>query len=92
MSNIKNDMYKKAFGLFVKEKREALDLTQNELAEMVGISQPYLSYIENGDREADLFLSSKICSKLNTNIKEFEDNIKYYVELDNIKLLKYIME
>jgi len=37
-------------GDHVRRARLSAGLTQQELAERVGISQPYLSYLENGER------------------------------------------
>lgn len=39
------------FGQFVRRQRELQDLTMRQLADLVGISNPYLSQIERGLRE-----------------------------------------
>lgn len=49
------------------------DMLQSEVAELVGISQPYYSMIEKGteDRNVDLVLAMKICRVLRLNISDF---------------------
>jgi transcriptional regulator with XRE-family HTH domain len=37
-----------AFGRVIKEKREALDLTQEELADRAAVDRSYMSSIERG--------------------------------------------
>ena len=39
------------FGQFIRHQREMQDLTMRQLADLVGISNPYLSQIERGLRE-----------------------------------------
>ena len=43
MSNIK-----KLLGLRIREYRKSLNMTQEKLAELIGIGTPNISYIENG--------------------------------------------
>ena len=59
------------FGRFIQEARIEKKILQRELAEKVGITQPYLSYLERGERDIDLALAMKICVVLNTDIREF---------------------
>ena len=59
------------FGLFIKEARIEKKLTQNDVAEALGISRPYLSYIERGERNIDLADAIKICDGLGIDIREF---------------------
>jgi DNA-binding XRE family transcriptional regulator len=42
------DVYLRTFGFLVRQKREALELTQMELAEYSGIQQKEISKIERG--------------------------------------------
>lgn len=61
------------FGAFIREKRDRKGLTQEEVAELIGITQSYYAYVETGKRNVDLILSMKICEALDTNLKEFLD-------------------
>ena len=76
---------KKLFGKKVKEKRIALVLTQEILAEKIGISPKSLSQIELGNNFVSAENLEAICLALNTlpkNLFDFsqqnsEENIEY---------------
>ena len=51
-------------GRAIIELRKEKDLSQGELAEGVGISQSYLSQIENGHKEASTNLVKKMAEQL----------------------------
>lgn len=55
-----------------KRRKEDLDLTQNELAEMAGVSQPLIARIEGGDVDPRLSTLRDIVAALN----EAEGSIK----------------
>lgn len=59
------------FGKFIKDARTDKGLYQEELADMVGISQSYMSYLENGNRDIDLALAFKLLDALNLDIQDF---------------------
>lgn len=59
------------FGGFIREKRDIKGYSQEEVAELLGITQSYYSNIELGKRNVDLFLAMKICEVLDVNLKEF---------------------
>lgn len=61
----------KDFGNFIRAKREQKDLFQSDVATLVGISQAYYSYIEQGKRDVDLALAFEICKVLGVDISEF---------------------
>jgi DNA-binding XRE family transcriptional regulator len=73
MKKIENSECLMGFGKFIKEGRMRRDMLQSEVAELVGISQPYYSMIEKGteDRNVDLVLAMKICRVLRLNISDF---------------------
>lgn len=73
MKKIENSECLIGFGKFIKEGRRKRDMLQSEVAELVGISQPYYSMIEKGteDRNVDLVLALKICRVLRLNISDF---------------------
>jgi XRE family transcriptional regulator, regulator of sulfur utilization len=51
-------------GNTIKKLRKKKNIQQNELAEKSGISQTYLSQIENGSRSATIDTLEKICLAL----------------------------
>ena len=59
------------FGEFIRAERERKDLTQAEVAQMVGIHQTYYSKIELARREVDLFTAMTICKALNIDLSDF---------------------
>ena len=65
-----------AFGQFIKDGRKMRDMSQTEVAQMVGITQAYYSIIEKGaiDRNIDLVLALKICQVLNLDMSNFIHN------------------
>lgn len=62
--------YKKLLGSKIKEKRKAKNLTQEQLAELVEIGTPNISYIENGKFYPTVETLEKICKAL--EVKPFE--------------------
>lgn len=78
MKNIENSECLIGFGRFIRDGRKKRDMLQAEVAQAVGISQPYYSMIENGadDRNVDLVLAIKICKVLHLDISDF---VKQYM-------------
>ena len=60
-----------AFGKYIKNARERKGLSQNEVAEMLDVSQPYYSRIEGGKRDVDLAFAFKICDVIGVDIRDF---------------------
>jgi transcriptional regulator with XRE-family HTH domain len=58
------------FGFAVRTRREELKLTQEELAERVGIHRTYLSNIERGTRNPSLVNIDKIAATLAMSLSE----------------------
>lgn len=48
----------------IRKKREEKGISQNQLAKLLGISQPYMNQIETGSRNPTLPLLVKICDIL----------------------------
>ncbi|MHA1888344.1 MAG: transcriptional regulator [Promethearchaeia archaeon] len=59
----------------VREYRENFHLSQQELAEAVGVSRQMISYIENGTKKPNLILALKIA-------KFFDIPVSQLFELD----------
>jgi transcriptional regulator with XRE-family HTH domain len=58
------------FGFAVKDRREALGLTQEEFADHAGIHRTYLSDIERGTRNVSLINIERLASALSLKISE----------------------
>jgi putative transcriptional regulator len=59
----------------LKERREALGLSQQQLAEKVDVSRQMISYIEKGEKKPNIILALKIAEYFNcavTDIFELE--------------------
>ena len=48
----------------IRERRKKLGISQNQLAKMLGISQPYMNQIENGARNPTLPTLMRSCEIL----------------------------
>jgi transcriptional regulator with XRE-family HTH domain len=62
------------FGQFIRHQRELQDLTMRQLADLVGISNPYLSQIERGLREP----SEKVAEAIADNLELSAETLKRY--------------
>jgi transcriptional regulator with XRE-family HTH domain len=58
------------FGFAVKDRREALGLTQEECAERAGVHRTYLSDIERGARNVSLVNIERLAAALALKISE----------------------
>jgi transcriptional regulator with XRE-family HTH domain len=58
------------FGFAVKDRREALGLTQEAFAEQAGIHRTYLSDIERGVRNISLINIERLASALSLKLYE----------------------
>lgn len=61
---------KKRFGLAVKEQRNRLSVSQEELAMRIGADQAYVSRIEAGQMNATLETVEQIASALEIDINQ----------------------
>ena len=64
---------KKMLGLRIKELRKSADLTQEKLAELIGIETTSLSGIESGRHFPSMITLEKIASILNVELKTLFD-------------------
>ena len=60
------------FGESIRHQRELQDLTMRQLADLVGISNPYLSQIERGLREP----SERVVDAIADNLEMSADTLK----------------
>lgn len=63
----------KNFGQAVKKKRRLQDLSQEQLAEKLGIHRTYISFIERGQRNPSLLMLFKISRALKMKLPELFD-------------------
>jgi transcriptional regulator with XRE-family HTH domain len=59
-----------AFGRVIKEKREALDLTQEELADRAAVDRSYMSSIERGVQNVGLVIAAQLATALGTTLAD----------------------
>lgn len=59
------------FGQRLKELRDEKGLTQEDLAEIVGVHQTYIGKIETGKANVSLLLMYKLTRALNITLYEF---------------------
>lgn len=59
-----------AKNLRIKAARAALDMTQKDLADAVGVSRQTMNVIEKGDYNPTVKLCIKICKVLNKSLDE----------------------
>lgn len=62
-----------AFADNVKRLREAKNYSQAELAELVGVSQPMINYLETGRKIPTVFLAVDIARSLDTTVEQLVD-------------------
>ncbi|MCC8989042.1 MAG: helix-turn-helix transcriptional regulator [Candidatus Contendobacter sp.] len=60
----------RSVGHRIKVRRVDLEMTQGDLAEQLGITQGYLSYLEKGQRQVTLALLEKIADALRCRIAD----------------------
>jgi transcriptional regulator with XRE-family HTH domain len=67
------------FGKYVRNRREELGLTQNEVAEYIGTTQVYLTYLESGRKSSpvDVVVAHRLCEILKLNLDDF---VKEYLK------------
>ena len=70
MTNAQEQKLMKAFGKRVAEVRKSRGVTQQELAENIGMSVVAIAYIETGKRWARLGTLNKIATSLKVNVAD----------------------
>ncbi len=56
--------------LYIKEKRIEKNLTQEQLANLSGVSKSYIGDLERGEKEPTISVLCKIAKALDVDIKE----------------------
>lgn len=70
MTNAQEQKLMKAFGKRVSEVRKSRGVTQQELAENIGMSVVAIAYIETGKRWARLGTLNKIANSLKVSVAD----------------------
>ncbi len=65
-----------AFGSNVRKKREALDFTQERLAEKANLDQTYISGIERGIRNPSVLSIVRLAVALGTTVSDLSKGIE----------------
>ena len=68
--SIHSHLYHQIIGRLLS-KRESKNVTQVQLAEMLGVKQTFISKIETCDRRLDLIELRQICQVLNISFVDF---------------------
>ncbi|MBE0467970.1 MAG: helix-turn-helix transcriptional regulator [Methyloprofundus sp.] len=77
------NVYQKGeLGEAVREERQALGMSQSELATLAGVSRKFVSELENGKETVEFNLALKVAGTLGVNLYFSPDrsNLGYYIE------------
>ena len=89
-----------AIGNYIAQKRRALNLTQEQLADMLGVSNKTVSKWENGKSMPDYSIIQQLCETLHVTIAELmdgndaaaEDGVQAHDEEQILDLLRRTQE
>lgn len=70
-NNMTKTEFSNEFGFRLRKKLERVGITQSELCDIVGISQPQLSEYINGKKVPSFYIIDKIAKALNCSVEEF---------------------
>lgn len=70
--NTKKKISQKDYKLarFLQKVRQSKDITQEELAEKIGVSQTWIAYLETGRNKPNLKMLEKIAKALGVKVKD----------------------
>ena len=72
-----DNVFLKWFGSRIRKFRHQKNLSQEELAELVGIDRTYVGGVERGERNLSLINIKKLSDALGIKIKDiFDDDVK----------------
>ena len=88
-----------SIGSYIAEKRRALNFTQEQLAEKLGVSNKTISKWENGKCMPDYGIIQKLCETLHVTLAELmdgedaaEENVRTYDDDQILDLLRRTQE
>ena len=70
-------MIKKAIGFRIKELRNKIGISQEELALQADLDRTYINSVENGKRNISIINIEKISIALKLSLKEFFNSDKF---------------
>ena len=92
-------MNQTAIGSYIAKKRREKNLTQEQLGEMLGVSNKTISKWENGKCMPDYSIIEQLCKKLSITISELmdgedaaEDSVRVYDDEQILDLLRRVQE
>ena len=92
-------MNQTAIGSYIARKRKEQNLTQEQLAEQLGVSNKTISKWENGKCMPDYSIIQKLCDALHVTLPELmdgedavEDSVRVYDEAQILDLLRRTQE
>ncbi|GAV21866.1 helix-turn-helix domain-containing protein [Carboxydothermus pertinax] len=68
-NSFKYDLDLKAIGQRIREERKKLNLSREDFAEILGLSDYYVGQLERGERQMSLSVLIKICNCLHISIE-----------------------
>ena len=77
----------RAIGSLIKSAREQRGYSQDQLAEMVGVSSPYISQLELGKRLPTDALAIKIAKAVNYDARDLAKRVLFARSPETIELL-----
>ena len=75
----------RSFGKMIRSKRNEKKITQEQLAELVGISATYLRSVERGDHSISWKIWLSLCKTLQLDIKEITDKIQINKDIKDFR-------
>lgn len=63
----------KHLGINIKFYRKKLNLTQEQIAELIDVERSYITAIENGTKSPSIYFIYELSRALNINLKELMD-------------------
>ena len=84
--------FKKLFGARVRYYRNLIGLTQEELAEKVGISTHTVSYIERGKNLISMTKLPVLCSALDIELYKLFIDTDFEVEADKVEEINRLLK
>lgn len=88
-------MNQTAIGSYISKKRREKNLTQEQLAEKLGVSNKTISKWENGKCMPDYSIIEQVCKELSVALSELmdgedatEDSVRVYDEAQILDLLR----
>lgn len=92
-------MNQTAIGSYISKKRREKNLTQEQLAEKLGVSNKTISKWENGKCMPDYSIIEQVCKELSVTLPELidgedatEDSVRVYDEAQILDLLRRMQE